>query len=320
MNDTLIHKYLKKINVNFKSVLTLSINNSHFYRKLNIFLINQQKQTGGGDIKPVLYNIKLPDHNDQITIEESLDQENGDKLFRLFTKNNDKECLLMIKMFDEIHIESLNVYSDCVTSKNTRLNGSALITIALNFIEAIKNEEKITKITLIDKAEKFCYNKITKKSEFYDLSKFKTLISGDTWYGGYGFRPASNKPNEASREKILYKNINYRTKTRIDPVGLHNYNKNKEFIKNLLVKNSYLEEIVSNKIKNEKNEELIKILDHFLKFIIKNKDKKLTAIISNFLRYDKINERCFIINYIMDDIFTKNNLISFSQRLFVKII
>jgi hypothetical protein len=94
-------------------------------------------------------------------------------------------------------------YDDkCFADKNGKWSGSDLLQIAFQIIDKIKDMYNIKTITLMDNSQKFC-----KEGKNIDLGLMLTLLTGDTWYGKYGFRP---------KEKLL----------------ADHYEKNKKIMKN----------------------------------------------------------------------------------------
>ena len=286
----------------YKNILSLIHNNQFFYKKLaNISQQGCDYKIQGGDykIQGGDYKITLPDFEDDIVIKEyhidktkaySIMTKQLNKLNRWEEDNMGTSCLLMLKEGKTMHIESINAFDTCVTLKGKQLNGSFLLNIAIGFIESIKDKEKINQISLIDKAEMACHN------SQIQLSDFKILISGDSWYGDdkYGFTPA----------KVI------NGKYYIDENLLKKYNKNKKIIKKLTVKDSKIIDIIIRK-ENEK-------LDKLLLYMQQNIDNKLSLVIASYLPINKFKKRCLSISLIIEDLFYENGLESFSNRAFIK--
>ena len=284
-----ISEYLKKNNINFN--YSMLIQNLYFIRRIESFL-----QEGGNTVINK-YKISIPElgQEDYIIIEETKNYNR--KNYLLNTKDNDTQCLLMFKENDHMYIESLNSFDNCLTIKGKKINGSFLIQVAIQFTESIKKSENIRKIVLIDKAEKQCNN------IYLNLSDFKILVSGDTWYGGYGFLPAIRDNNNF---------FNY------DNMAIKLYNKNKFIISKLLVKDSKLQKIIKKKIKKISDTKILEIYNDFYEFIKNKENEFLSIVLSNFFTYKEFNKRCIILDYIIKKLFKKNNLISFRDRFFVK--
>jgi len=289
-------KILRTLGID-KNLVMLICNNPLFYHKFRE-LKNIQK---GGN-----YKISIPEYNDEIIIEEYLIE--NKKAYSIFTKKyingkwedekNPSSCLIMLKDENIMHIETINSFDECVSLKGRKLNGSILLNIAIKFIESIKDIENINQISLIDKAVKLCGN------TSINLSDFKILISGNSWYGDdkYGFIPAKNKNG----------------KYYIDENKVIKYNNNKKIIQKLTVRKSKIIDIIINNIKLEKNIKYNDNLNKLLNYMKINIDKKLSVVLSEYLTFEKFRKRCFVINLIIDEIFRENNLQSFSDMLFIK--
>jgi hypothetical protein len=282
-----INNFLK--NKNIKITKANLLINPYFYKGLNHFLENKK---GGGRIEH-----KISIDKNQVIIEEDINDEN-EIVYSLMTNSRDKECLLMYKKNDSIHIESINAWDNCLMKDKKNINGTLLVKIALKFIDSIKEEKKIKKIFLIDKAEKGC------NGYSFNLSNFKILLSGDTWYGAYDFLPAMRKTGS---EEIIY-----------DKNAYVNYLNNKKIISKLLVKDSSIEKIIIKKIKNIIDNKIKNLLEELLLIIKKQGNKLLSDVLKNYLTYEKINERCIVLKYIMDKLFKNNKLTQFNDKLFIK--
>jgi len=291
---------LKILGVN-ENITNILHNNPFFYRKLAELSLNFQY---GGD-----YNIRLPEDDDEIVMKEYNIGKN--KAFSILSRKRDKKgnwiemkdnsaCLLLLKIKDSIHIETLDIFDACVTVKGQKMNGSNLVKIALDFIESIKVLENIKYITLLDKSEKTCDDKENIKNQYniISLTDFKILISGDSWYGGYGFIPAK----VINREYYVDKN------------AFEKYKKNKEIIKNLTVRNSKIIDIINKKLEEINNEKLIK----FLKYLKEKKNEKLSDAIKDYLTPEKFKRRCIALNLIINELFIENKLESFNNKPFIK--
>lgn len=282
-----IDNFLKNKNIQITKANLLI--NPYFYKGLNHFLENKK---GGGRIEH-----KISIDKNKVIIEEDINDRN-EIVYSLMTKSRDKECLLMYKTDDSIHIESINAWENCLTKDKKNINGTLLVKIALKFIDSIKEEKKIKKVYLIDKAEKGC------NGYSFNLSNFKILLSGDTWYGAHDFLPAMRKTGS---EEIIY-----------DKNAYVNYVNNKKIISKLLVKDSSIEKIIIKKIKNITDNKIKNLLEELLLIIKTESNKLLSDVLKNYLTYEKINERCIVLKYIMDKLFKKNKLTQFNDKLFIK--
>jgi hypothetical protein len=291
-----INTYFSNKNINFKKNNLLF--NPNFYRKLDNFFEGKTNKT-------IEYKIKIQGTNDYIIIEEDKN-EKQDIIYSLMTNDKDANCLFMLQEGNTIHIESINAWDNCLTFEKGKINGSFILKTALAFIDSIKDEKKIKKITLIDKSEKKCQDPIG-TSYFFNLSDFKILLTGETWYTLSGFIPATKKLG--SQEIIK------------DKVGYKEYQKNKKIISSLLVKDSHIIDILNKKIIKKTLDSsgvVKKLLEELLFIMKKNENKLLSKILKKYFSYEKFNERCVVLKYIMKKLFEKNNLTSFNNKIFIK--
>jgi hypothetical protein len=142
---------------------------------------------------------------------------------------------------------------------------------------------------------------------FFNLSDFKILLTGETWYTLSGFIPATKKLG--SQEIIK------------DKVGYKEYKKNKKIILSLLVKESHIIDILNKKIMKKTLDTsgiIKKLLEELLFIMKKNENKLLSKILKKYFSYEKFDERCIVLKYIMKKLFEKNNLTSFNNKIFIK--
>lgn len=292
------NKLLKKCNISISQVM---LNDNFFYNKMSKILKDDEINQIGGD-----YKLTLED-GDYITLHDY--KQNG-KLFFAFNSKivkdniilehtNGSFCILLIKEDNKIHISEFNVFGNyCLTANNNQLSGSDILVLILKFIEGIKEEYKINKITLIDKSELFCGNLSI------PLGDFKILISGETWYGSYGFEPA------------VFKNGTYESSS----IEKKKYKNNKKIIDELKIKDSHIEEIIKKYIIKNDNKKKLQSLNNLLEYVSKYPNVKLSSFIKEYLRKDKFSERCIGLAIIIEELFYKNNLISFNEKHFIKCI
>ena len=138
------------------------------------FLTNQ---IGGGKKLKVTY-----EENEYI-FEEALD-----KNYYILWSKDEFECSTVVIDIDtktaEIH--NISNYASCLATTNTNI-GSTLLRITIAMLKKYKDKFDINKIFITDNSVKKCGNKnIT-------LSTMMILLTGDTWYGKYGFRPREER-------------------------------------------------------------------------------------------------------------------------------
>ena len=175
--------------------------NSDMLRKKRIgftkFLVNQ---FGGSDRKlTIKYN------NNKYIFEEAHDKD----YYVLFSKDNFECVSVLIQKIDKTaEIHGIGNYKSCIKETNTNV-GSTLFKITLKMLQKYKEKCDIIKIIITDNSLKKCNNYNIK------LGLMLTLITGDTWYGKYGFRPSDEElikyyeNNKRIINKITLKDVNF---------------------------------------------------------------------------------------------------------------
>ena len=229
------------------------------------FLSNQ---IGGGKKLKVTYN----DH--EYVFNEAMDE----NYYVLYSKD-DLECVAIIidkkDRYAEIH--GIGNYKSCLDDINTNI-GSTLLKITLKLVKKYKDKLDIKKILVTDNSLKKCNNKNIK------LSMMLTLLTGDTWYGKYGFIP---------EEEILKRK----------------YENNKKIINMIRLKDIDL-------IKYLKMTNLCeKVIDKSKQFIEKHKTLLIKDYLSRFLKeYDNTCEYFYdFYEHLFDDL----GLYNFHRQIFV---
>lgn len=221
--------------------------------------INTINQTGG--TLKILYNNEIFKWHE---IEENI--------WVLYDKdNNDCVSISIDNESKEAYINNIN--ANTVKCGETILNnqGSHLFKITLQFIKENKTKFNINKIKLKDNAMKKCQN-----NQRINLRIFLTLLTGNTWYGKYGFRP------DDLNDKKLYKY----NKEIMNTTKLNDIDFNKILEKLLKYKNKKL-------ITNEQYNYFIKVY---------NKIKDINPLVKELLfiifRKDKYEFMCSVFNLI----------------------
>ena len=97
---------------------------------------------------------------------------------------------------------------------------------------------------------------------------------------------------------------------------------NKKILDKLTVANSHIQDIIKDfllKIKNKKNSEKIKnSLDSILLELSKNTNIKLSIFLQNYFTKETFSDKCLSLGIIMKELFRKNNLYSFDNKMFIK--
>jgi hypothetical protein len=138
------------------------------------FLTNQ---IGGGKKLKVTYE------ENKYIFEEALD-----KNYYILWSKDEFECSTVVIDIDTKTAEVHNIsnYASCLATTNTNI-GSTLLRITIAMLKKYKDKFDINKIFITDNSVKKCGNKnIT-------LSTMMILLTGDTWYGKYGFRPREER-------------------------------------------------------------------------------------------------------------------------------
>lgn len=164
------------------------------YKNSNLLRLNKVKindiltisQTGGANILTVQFN-----HNDYKFEESGID----DNHFILYSKNETECVTVIISKKDKIaEIHSIGDYKTCLYESN--INVGSLLKITMKMLQKYKTKFDITMIILTDNSLKKCGTQNIK------LSLMLTLLTGDTWYGKYGFRPIDYQNDEYILDKL----------------------------------------------------------------------------------------------------------------------
>jgi len=201
--------------------LRLSIwRNSNMLREkrigLNKFMINQ---LGGSGRK-----LKIEYNNNKYIYEEAMDE----NYYVLYSFDNFECVSILIDKTEKIaEIHGIGDYKTCIREDNNKV-GSTLLIITIKMLKKYKEKLGINKITLTDNSVKKCNEKDIK------LSMMLTLLTGNTWYGKYGFRP-----RDKSLIEYYENNIKIMNKVKLKHIDLIKYFKktklNKEVIENTKV-------------------------------------------------------------------------------------
>lgn len=149
-----------------------------------------------------LNNIQLIGGSKKLTIEYNLDKykfkssDINEDYYVLYSKD-EKECVsVIISKKDNIaEIHSIGNFDSCLHTTNQNV-GSTLLQLTIKMLKRYKDKFKIKMIILVDNSIKKCGKKNIK------FSIMKTLLTGDTWYGNYGFRPIKIENNKYIFDKI----------------------------------------------------------------------------------------------------------------------
>jgi hypothetical protein len=165
----------------------------------------------------------------------------------------------------EIH--GIGNFKSCLIDSNTKV-GSTLLKITIKMLKKYKDTFGINKIVLTDNSVKKCQS----NKEDIKLSHMLILLTGDTWYGKYGFRP------------INVKTYNY------DEILIENYNNNKFIINKITIK----EANIMKYIKMTKNKDVINAVEKILE---KNENMLLKDFLQKFLKEYEVTCQYFSVFY-----------------------
>ena len=230
-------------------------------------LLKYQKDilTGGSNI--YIYNYKNEDFTFVYT---------DDDLFILGNENND-ECITLAIDKEKTVININNITADqnikCFFKQVTEKKGTFLLELAIKFaISLSKKIPSLKKISLTDNSMLYC-DDIIKSVPFSDI---RQIISGDTFYGKFGFIP-------------------------INKQDIDSYNKNKKVLTKLIIGdinfNKYLSKF------NKKD-------DNILNFINENKTMKINELFNILSNKNNFQENCELIDYLIKKIYKHYNLVS----------
>jgi len=189
MNDPFIHKFFK--------------NNIRLYlKKLNKQFIGN----GKNEIKKIII-----EYNKSIPLEFKLIEENN--MINIYISNFldydniEKSCLTIkiskrykIASIEGISSENFTCFSNSVFVLKNEASFYLMMTIKM--LKKYKNKFNINKIQLRDNAIIKLKNGLT-----YNLSLFKLLTEGKSWYEKYGFKINKTKKKEYNKSKKIYKKI-----------------------------------------------------------------------------------------------------------------
>jgi hypothetical protein len=263
-----------------QKILKVMYKNSNIIRNKNIqfnYLFNNYINQVGGDKPKTL----LVTYNDLIyKFEKSFIDDNHYILY----STDELECVsILIDSDNKIaEIHGIGNYKTCVitTLSNTHI-GSTMLKIALKMLKKYKNILEINKIMLTDNSIKYCDN------IRIELPMMLILLSGETWYGKYGFRPFNNNINKIYNE---------------------DYNKNIEIMNKITIYEADILKYIM--LTNKKS-----LIKDVKKLLTENPNYLLKDFIKSFLTdYDKT---CKYFNLFYNDLFKDIGLTNFRGLTFI---
>lgn len=202
------------------------------------------------------------------------------------TSSEGDDCVFVIidRPSGVAEIHGIGNYKSCLADTNTNI-GSTLLKITLKMLYKYKEKLGIKLIVLTDNSIKYCKNKEIK------LALMLTLLTGDTWYGKYGFRPVIRSSNSYA----------------IDKTDLDHYEKNKQIMSQVKITDIDLNKYIS----LTKNDKLMKAVVQLIK---SNPNMLIKDFLTNFIRdYDST---CELFYEFYEKLYVKLGLFGFYRYLF----
>jgi len=205
-----------------------------------------------------------------------------DNYFILYSKN-EEDCVTVIINDKIAEIHGIGNYETCSVDTNVNV-GSILLKITIKMLQKYRDKFNINKIILTDNSIKKCGNKNI------ILSTMLILLTGNNWYGKYGFRP--------------YDNINDKLNKRLNI----KYENNQNIMSSITI----TEANIIKYIELTKKE---RIIEDVKKLINLHPNMLLTDFLNQFLKdYDKT---CKYFELFYEDLFDDLGLTTFYKQSFV---
>jgi hypothetical protein len=250
--------------------------NSLHYRLINytnVYILNNIDRIKFTSKKEIKKEFSI-EYNDKTYIFERLHDDNSRLILYSYDgKNNDCVMLNINKKEKIINLDSFGKADKCYHGE---INiGSNLLRITLKMIEQYKDELKINKIVLSDNASLPC-----KKSRSLNMAMMMVLLTGDTWYGKYGFRPFNSNELDKVNNEIYEINKNIMNIILLKDVNIKKYLKmihkkyplefTKEMIKNILEREKkYPDKLLKTFLGNLHNPKMFDNTCHFFEVYYK---------------------------------------------------
>lgn len=198
---------IKKINKIFKdfkiknykkeTMKFIEIYNQYDLININNIISNDIEMHGGGENDSTIIKFQ----GKKFEFEKQKNEYNI--IYSLKTKKSNPSCIIIFinkkehfATIHEIYYDESCLYLDMADEHKT---GGTILKLALLLIDKVKDHYKLKYVRLMDNSTKKC--PIITKSII--LSKMMILMTGDTWYGKYGFRPFSD--GDKKETEFLYK-------------------------------------------------------------------------------------------------------------------
>ena len=167
------------------------INYINTYILYNENIIPKKNQKGGS-----LFEVTYEKH--RYVFESLHDDENKLALYSYDGNNDDCVILTINKDIKVINIDTFGSVSKCYHGE---INiGSNLLQITLKMIKKYRRVFGINTVSLSDNSTLTC-----KTGEKIEMNKMMVLLTGDSWYGKYGFRPYNKEYKLHNVNNKIYK-------------------------------------------------------------------------------------------------------------------
>lgn len=298
-----------------KEIKKIIFRSSYILRKNKIRTIDFFKNPnnnliGGAKIFSVSYN-------DSIYKFEQSEIDNNHFILYSY-EENPLDCVsIIISKKDKLaEIHGIGNYQKCLQTSNMNI-GSTLLKITIKMLKKYKDKLGIIMITLTDNSIKSCgiadrkckafstlqpSLNLRKSKDFSQnncgkeniiLSKMLFLLSSDTWYGKYGFRPYD----------IQVKSMNERTNKE--------YDRNKEIMESITITQANILKYIEMTKKE-------RIIQDIKKLLLVEPNMLVTDFLSQFLKdYDKT---CKYFSMFYEELFKDLGLTDFYRQSFALLI
>jgi len=279
LNIIKLYTMLKVIDP-IKIIANVNVHNKNKY--MENFKDYELLQTGGGTTK-----IKIKGNEFDFN---SFHMKNM-AFYNLLTPDEQSCIAIEIDKINGIaHIESLQFSEKCFVKCATEKNGSILLKACLKLLNTIKDEYKLRYVWLQDSSEKYC----AKVKSYIHLDSFYMLLHGDTWYGKYGFVPFKISKNG---------------KAIVDSIERSKYKENQKIVRETLIEDTQIGEILINTIKKHK----LKLSVHKLKNILEKNGKiTINQFFKNLMK--EFDNTCELFFYSYDEIMYKCRIHNLHDR------
>lgn len=252
-------------------------NHDDFYHKRNFELKNNNIQIAGGKKFYLTYN-NFKYTMKFVSTNEYMIEDNNNDIFILQDISNTTDCITIGINRKEKIIGINNLTADGSTFCFQQIiskQGTLLLEFAIKFAKIINNKMKLNanKIVLTDNSMLYC----NERKLGVPLSNLRMIISGDTFYGKHGFTP-------------------------IDKYDKKLYSSHQTKLRNLELKDVDFEKHLYDlrEIREDTNN---KVYDELINYIHINKNMKVNLFFDMISNKETFQDNCFLIDYLIKQIF-----------------